>query len=172
MGRRLEGILLLLLLFIVVLPFTFKIDDFEKENRVISSNKSTEIRDFIQYDINSTAIEYTLKSLSAEEMGDIWYLKYPKITNNEIKSLTSTYSIARGENIEFINNVKLLKLDGKRYLSNRAIYNTTTKVIKTPAKFKISKEYDMVNGINMEYFSATKETKAKNVKATFILKRK
>jgi len=172
MGRKLEIVLFLLLLFIILLPFSFKINDFEKSDRVISSQKSTEIKDFIQYDINNTGVEYTLKSLSAEELGDIWYLKYPKIVNNEIKSLISTYAIAKGNNIEFIDNVEMLKYDGKKYLSKRAIYNTITKVVTTPAKFEILKKNDVIKGVNMEYFSTTKETKAKNVKAIFILKNK
>ncbi len=170
MGRRLEIILIVFVIILALLPQFFKISDFEKSDRVISSQKSREIKDFTEYDINATDVEFVLNSPHAEEFGEIWYLKKPKIVTNEIKSLTSKYSIAKDNNIEFIENVKMVKPDGKKYFSQRAIYNTITKVIKTPERFKISKEYDMVNGVNMEYFSTKKETKAKDVKAVFILK--
>jgi len=170
MGRRLEIILIIFVIFLAILPQFFKISNFEKKDRVITAQKSREIKDFTEYDINKTGIEFVLSSPQAQEYNDLWYLTNPKIKTPDITSLTSKYSIAKGNNIEFIENVKMVKKDGKKYYSQRAIYNTITKVIKTPERFKISKEYDMVNGINMEYFSTKKETKAKDVKAVFILK--
>lgn len=171
MGHKLEYFLIVLIFFLAMTPNFFKVKEFEKRDRVIEAQKDTEISNFTQYDINQTSIEYKLKSPLAQELGDIWFLMFPEITNEKIKRLTSTYAILRGKNIEFIENVKLLKYDGKIYNSQRAIYNTVTKVVLTPERFNIIKEYDMVNGVNMEYFTNTKETKAKNVKATFILKK-
>ena len=170
MGRRLELLLLVIVIGLIFIPFFLKVSNFEKEDRVVESKKSTELRDFVQYDINKSAIEFTLVSPKAEEYGEVWYLTSPKITTDDIKSLTSKYSIAKGKDIEFIENVKLIKKDGKKYFSQRAIYNTDTRVVRTPDRFKISKEYDMVHGVDMEYFTDKKETKAKNVKAVFILK--
>ena len=170
MGSKIEKILFIAILIVSVIPFFFKINDFESKDRVIQSTKSSEIVDFTEYDINKSSLKLTLVSTLAEEKNNLWYLTKPKITNDEIKSLTSKRAISRGKKIEFIDNVKLYKKDGKKYFSQRAIYDTVTKVIVTPDNFLISKEYDLVRGINMEYDTQKQETKAKNVKGTFILK--
>ena len=171
MGHRLEYFLAIVLLAVLATPSFLKVDKFKNENRVVSSNKSTEIKDFTQYDINRTSIEYRLTANLAEKRGDSWYLANPEIINGDIKSLRAKRSVSKGNKITFIDNVLMVKNDGKRYNSQKAIYDTETKVVTTPDRFTISKEYDMVNGVNMKYNSVTKETKAKNVKATFVLKK-
>jgi LPS export ABC transporter protein LptC len=170
MGIKIEKLLIVAIAIVAILPYFFKVNNFESQNRVIKATKSSEIIDFVEYDINSTSQVYKLYGKKAEEIGDLWYLTNPKIVNSEIESLISKRAISKGDNIEFINDVKLVKVDGKKYSSQRAIYNIKTKIITTPNKFLISKEYDMVKGNGMKYNTSKQETKAKNVKATFKIK--
>ena len=171
MGRRVEIFLVMIFIALLFISYSFVSSSNENKSINIESKKSTELSNFTQYDINKTDIEYKLSSPYAEEIGDVWYVKSPKISNEQIKLLKSDFAVAKGKIIEFIKNVVMLKKDGKKYNSQKAIYNSITKVVLTPDRFNISKEYNMVNGINLEYFSDRQVTKAKNVKATFILKR-
>jgi len=171
MGSRLEINLVIALLIIGALPLFFKIDKLEQSNRVVESKKSTELTNFIEYDFNKTLLNFKLTSTHGEEIGNLWYLKKPEIVNKDIKSLSSERSVVRkGDNIELIKNVEMVKRDGKRYNSQRAFYHIKSRLVTTPERFTITKEYDMVNGIDMEYDTVKKITKAKKVKAIFRIK--
>lgn len=171
MASKLELYLIVAIISLGALPLLFKIDNFEKVDKVIESKKSTELIDFTQYDFNTTTINFKLTSQYGEEIADIWYLKSPKVVNLDIKQLISKRAIVSKNNtIEFINSVELIKYDGKKYNSQRAFYNIKSRILTTPDKFTIFNEHDRVNGINMEYDAAKKITKAKKVRAIFKIK--
>ncbi len=172
MGSRLELNLLALFLIVAILPFFFKVTKFEASDRVVGSKKSTELKDFIQYDFNSSSVNFKLTSTYGEEIDNIWYLKNPIVVNDTIQSLTSKKSIVKkSDNIEFIDDVVIVKRDGKIYNSQKAFYDIATKIVTTPDKFVIKTENsDIINGVNMEYDADKKITKAKQVKAVFKLK--
>lgn len=171
MGRRVEYILLLAILAVLAIPYFVNLDskNLNRDNRV--NNKSSEINNFIEYDINATKLQHTLKAKSAQEVNQKWYLKNPRITTDKLKSLSSKKSVASSETIDFYDNVVAIKADGTVYKSNKATYNTKTKILTTPKKFTINRHIDIVTGKDLHYDAEQKITKAKDVNGTFVLKK-
>jgi len=175
MGSRIEKILLFLIVIIATIPFFFKYNNHTavttKKVNSVKNKKSSEFIDFIKYQVGKKELSYKLSAKKAEEIGENWYVTNPKIVNKDIKSLTSKKAIVQKNDVKLIDDVKLYKVDGKSYLSKKAIYNLKTKVIKTPKKFTIFKEHDLVKGRNLEYDTLKKETKAKDVSGIFVIKK-
>ena len=171
MGRRVEYILILAIAAVLIIPYFIKVDVKNRANDTNSFNKSSEINNFTEYEINATKLQHTLKAQSAQEKNKKWYLKKPNIKTDKINSLTSDTSLATPNKIEFSGNVVAIKADGTIYKSNKAIYNTKTKMLITPKKFTINREVDIVSGKDLHYDSTQKITKAKDVNATFVLKK-
>jgi len=171
MGSRLEGLLVVTIVILATIPYFFKEDDSSNMDKVVSSKKSTELTNFTQYDINSTNLNFTLTSIYGEEVAGLWYLTSPYITNSEIKSLVSKRAIVdKDSNMQLIKDVKMVKIDGKKYLSQKAIYNIKNKTIHTPDYFTITKSSDVVKGKHMVYDAKKMVTRAKKVKKKPVMK--
>jgi len=171
MGRRVEYLLIFAIIIVLIIPYFIKVNiDGKAKNKNISY-KSTEINNFIEYDINATKLQHTLKARSAEEIKQKWYLKEPKITTDKLKSLSAKKSVATSDKIVFYNNVIAVKVDGTIYKSSKATYNTKTKTLNTPKKFTINRHVDIVRGKDLVYDAEHKITKAKDVNGTFVLKK-
>ena len=171
MGRRVEYILILAIMVVLVIPYFINLDTQSQNKSKKTSNKSTEINNFIEYEINATKLQHTLKAKNAQEIKKKWYLKNPNIKTDKLESLSSKSSIASSKKIEFYTNVVAVKVDGTVYKSNKATYNTKTKMLTTPKKFTINRYVDIVTGNNLHYDAKRKITKAKDVNGTFVLKK-
>jgi len=171
MGRRVEYILILAIFVALAIPhFISSSNNIEKKEKEVP-NKSSEINNFTEYEINSTKLQHILRAKSAQEVNKKWYLKEPNITTDKLKSLSSKSSIATSNKIEFYDNVVAIKADGVVYKSSKAIYNTKTKMLVTPKKFTINRTTDIVTGKDLHYDAKNKITKAKDVNGTFVLKK-
>ncbi len=171
MGRRVEYILILAILTALVIPFFISSDNTKDRKKEKVFDKSGEINNFIEYEINSTKLQHTLRAKKAEEVDKKWYLNEPNITTDKIESLSSKSSILTAKKVEFHNNVVAVKVDGTIYKSNNATYNIETKTLTTPKKFTINRHVNIVSGKDLHYDSKYKITKAKDVNATFVLKK-
>ena len=171
MGRRVEYILILAIVVVLAIPYFVNLDSKNVDNLKKANNKSSEINNFIEYDINATKLQHTLKAKSAQEVDQKWYLEKPIITTDKLKSLSSKSSVATSEAIDFYDNVVAIKVDGTIYKSNIATYNTKTKMLTTPKKFTINRHVDIVTGKDLHYDAKHKITKAKDVNGTFVLKK-
>ena len=171
MGRRVEYILILAIVVVLAIPYFINLDEQGKTKGKKTSNKSSEINNFIEYEINATKLQYTLNAESAQEIKKKWYLKNSNIKTDKLKSLSSKRSIASQKKIEFFDNVKAIKVDGTVYKSNKATYNATTKILTTPKKFTINRHVNIVTGKDLHYDAKRKITKAKDVNGTFVLKK-
>jgi len=170
MGRRVELFLILAIAIVVLIPFGINIKNSQTKASKIEE-KSSEINNFIEYEINATNLQHTLRATRAQEVNAKWHLQEPNITTDKIKSLSSNSSIVSNKNIIFTENVVAIKRDGTVYKSNKAIYNTKNRKLTTPDKFTITRKVDIVTGKELNYNAKTKVTKAKNVKGTFVLKK-
>ncbi len=171
MGRRVEYILILAILTALIIPYFISSNSNSSKKRQEVVNKSSEINDFTEYEINSTKLQHTLKAKKAEEVDKKWYLKEANITTDKIESLSSKNSILTANRVEFRNNVVAVKVDGTIYKSNNATYNFKTKTLITPKKFTINRHVDIVSGKDLQYNAKHKITKARDVNATFVLKK-
>jgi lipopolysaccharide assembly outer membrane protein LptD (OstA) len=170
MGRKLEIILLSAILFVGTVSFFIKINN-ETFNKK-STNKKTLINNLVEYEINRSELEHTLKAKSALELNDMWKLKNPIFTNKNIKELTSEESVIDNKKMIFTKNVKVVKKDGIIYKSQKAIYDIKNKKLITPENFVINRQSDIVRGKELFYDINKKITTAKDVNGTFKLKRK
>ena len=170
MGHKLEKILLLSILLLSILPFTIHINS-NNRDVVKKNSKESEFSNFVEYEINSTNLQQTLTGKKAVKIDDNWYLKHPNIKTQNIKKLSANRSIVTQKSIEFIDNVEVIKADGVKYKSNRAIYNRKNQDILTPNSFTINRVSDIVKGKKLYYDTKNKITKAKDVNGTFVLKK-
>ena len=171
MGRRVEFILILAIMAVFAIPYFVNFDSKSTDKVKKVNSKSSEINNFIEYDINATKLQHTLKAKSAQEVNQKWYLKEPIIITDKLKSLSSKSSVASSEVIDFYDNVVAIKSDGTVYKSNIATYNIKTKMLTTPKKFTINRHVDIVTGKDLHYDAEHKITKAKDVNGTFVLKK-
>jgi len=171
MGRRVEYILILAIMAVFAIPYFVNLDSKSIDKEKKTNSKSSEINNFIEYDINATKLQHTLKAKSAEEIDKKWYLEKPTIITGKLKSLSSKKSVATPEAIDFYDNVVAVKVDGTVYKSDKATYNTKTKMLITPKKFTINRHVDIVTGKDLHYDTKHKITKAKDVNGTFVLKK-
>lgn len=170
MGSRIESVVLVVIVLSAALAY-YLIGKKQENVKVVSTEKSTELNDLIEYDINRTNIMAKLVASQAYEINGVWFLAKPVVSTDEIEYLKSDRSLAKNGIIQFLDNVVVQRKDGKYYTSDKTFYKIKTKEIITPSKFMISKEYDLIRGASMVYDTATQTTKAKNVTGTFILKR-
>ncbi len=171
MGSKIEYILIAAIAFVALLPLGIKISNKSLAPKKLEQ-KSSEINNFTEFEINSTNLQHTLKAKSAEEINEKWYLKEPNVTTDKIKSLSSKRSIADSNKIEFFDKVVAKKVDGTIYRSEHAIYDLKKKKLDTPKKFTIKRGSDIVRGVNLQYDVKSKVTRAKDVNGTFKLKEK
>ena len=171
MGRRVEYILILAIFTALAIPYFINSNSNldKKEKELV--DKSSEINNFIEYEINSTKLQHTLRAKRAENVNNNWYLNEPNITTDKIESLSSKSSILTPKNLKFYNNVVAVKADGTIYKSDKATYNLETKILTTPKKFTINRQVDIVTGKDLHYDAKRKITKAKDVNGTFVLKK-
>jgi hypothetical protein len=171
MGSRVEYILAATvgLLFLLLLTTSSKQEQKIKPKKV--NSRSSEINDFIEYEINSTSLLHTLKAKNAYQKSKKWYIEDANITNKAIKSLTAKKSVYSEDKIILTKDVKAVKRDGVVYKSEKAIYNTKTKELVTPKSFTINRSVDIVKGRELKYNAKERATRAKDVNGTFILKK-
>lgn len=170
MGTQVERILFIAIVISAIVAFVLVTKKYESV-KVVNNNKEVELNNFKEYDVNTTQLQSTLVATQAVEIDKIWFLQNPVITTDEIKFLRAKRSIAKGGIVEFLDDVEVLRKDGKRYSSQKAFYKIRTKEIITPDKFLISKEYDLIRGTGMTYDTAKNVTRAKDVNGTFILQK-
>jgi len=170
MGRKLEAILLIAIILVGVVSFFIKIND--KTYNKKGSFEKTKINNLIEYEINKSALTHTLKAKSALEINNVWKLKKPKFTNENIKELTSKESVINNKKMIFTEDVKVIKKDGIIYKSQKAIYDTKNKKLITPKNFVINRQNDIVKGKELFYDANKKITTAKDVNGTFKIKKK
>ncbi len=169
MGSKLEYILITAIAFVLLLPFGINVKNRNSTPKK-TEQKSSEISNFTEYEINASSLEHTLKAKSAKEVNRSWILSSPVISTDKIKSLSAKRSVANSQKIEFFDNVVAKKADGTVYKTGHAIYNTKTKELITPENFTINRQLNIVHGKNLQYDAKTKTTKAKDVNGTIILK--
>jgi|AAUQ01.1.fsa_nt_gi lipopolysaccharide assembly outer membrane protein LptD (OstA) len=133
--------------------------------------KSTQISNFILYEINGSALIHTIKAEEAIEIANEWILKKPIISTEDVKYLRSDKSIVKKNRVIFIKNVKALKEDGTIYMSQKAIYYIDKKRLKTPRGFVIVSDKDKIEGKNLIYDVDNKSAKAHSVNGKFQIKK-
>jgi hypothetical protein len=170
MGSKIERVVLVFIILVVALAY-YLIGKKHESVKVINAERTTELNDLVEYDINKTNIMAKLIASQAYQINGVWFLTKPVVSTDEIEYLKSDRSLAKNGIIQFLDNVMVQRKDGKYYTSDKTFYKIKTKKIITPSKFMISKEYDLIRGASMVYDTATQTTKAKNVTGTFILKR-
>ncbi len=170
MGSRVEKILIVSIIIVMILAF-FLVNQKFSNTKIAKNEKSIELNNFIEYDINRSSLMSTLLANQAYQIESIWFLADPIVSTDEIEYLKSKRALAKSGIIEFIDNVRVLQRDGKRYKSDKSFYNIRSKKIITPGKFVISNLNHIMQGISMEYDTVTETTKAKNVKGLFIIKK-
>jgi len=171
MGSRVEYFLVAAIAVVALISINSHVEEPKQKSAKVKNQKTSEISNFTEFEINSTNLLHTLKAKNAYEVKKKWYIKDVNITNNSIKSLTAKNSIYAQNKIVLKKDVKVVKKDGIEYTSNKAIYNTNSKVLVTPKKFTIKRAVDIVKGKNLIYNAKEKATTAKDVNGTFILKK-
>ena len=169
MGSKVERVLFISILAVSVLVFYLTTKKYT-ETKMVSNEKSIELNNFIEYDINSSSLLSTLLSDQAYQINNIWFLTKPVVTTDTIEYLKSKRALSKNGVIEFIDNVRVLQRDGKKYASDKSFYSIHTKKIITPGKFVLSNLSHKMQGVEMEYDIKTKVTRAKNVKGFFKIK--
>ncbi len=170
MGSRVEKVLLGSIVIVALLAYFLANKQFE--NTVVAKNeKSIELNSLIEYDINQSGLISILIANKAYEINEIWYLAKPFVTTKEIEYLKAKRALAKNGIIEFLDDVRVLHRDGKRYASDKSFYNIRTKKIITPGEFVIKNFSHIMQGVSMEYDTVTETTKAKNVKGVFTIKK-
>ncbi len=170
MGSRVEKVLFISIIIVAILVY-FLVNQKFTNTKIAKNEKSIEISNFIEYDINRTHLMSTLLAKQAYQIDGIWFLAKPFVSTDEIEYLKSQRALAKSGIIEFLDDVRVLQRDGKRYESNKSFYNIRSKKIITPGEFVISNLSHIMQGVSMEYDVATETTKAKNVKGVFTIKK-
>jgi len=170
MGKKVELTLFAIVALMLLIAINIEIKNDPYKN-IQPNKKSSEINNFTQFEVNATSLLHTLKATNAYEINKKWHIKDANITNSNIKSLTAKKSVYTQDKIILQDNVKAIKYDGLIYKSQKAIYNTKNKELKTPENFTIKRNVDIVSGKELFYDTKNKVTKAKDVNGTFILKK-
>ncbi len=167
MGSKIEKITFIIIIITAVVAYFLATAKFTKVEKVVENKKSTELNDFIEYDINTTALMSILRAKQAYERDQIWFLTNPIVSTDKIEYIKSKRALAKSGIVEFIDKVKTLRRDGKKYYSNKVFYKIRTKEIVTPGNFIVIKEFNKMRGASMVYDTDKEVTRAKNVKAVF-----
>jgi len=170
MGSRVEYVLILAISIVLLIPFVIDIDS-SKNAKTAAGNKSSELNNFIEYEINATKLQHTLKASKAEQIKENWHLNSVEIKTDKLKSVKANSAIVKPQKIELNKNVVAVKQDGTIYKSQKAVYDKKSKELITPENFTITRKVDIVKGKKLEYISDKNITKAKDVNATFVLKK-
>jgi len=171
MGKRVELILLLVIVVITLIALNVKVKGNSSYKNIKYSKKTSEVNNFTEFEINATTLLHTLNATNAYEESGKWHIKDVNISNKEIKSLTAKKSIYSKDKIVLTKDVEAIKRDGMVYKSQKAIYKTKTKELITPNRFIITRKVDIVEGRKLIYKANQKATMAKDVYGTFVLKK-
>jgi hypothetical protein len=172
MGSKIEYIVLTFITLLIVFLYLTK----PLEENILKSSshkvleKTTEISNFIEYEINATKLFHILKARNAYEVNNKWYLKDINITSESIKRLSSKEAISSKDKVIFLKDIFALKKDNTTYKSQKAIYLKKTKEFITPQNFILEKNGSIVRGRDLVYKAKKKETYAKDIKAEIKLK--
>jgi len=167
MGSKIEKVLFIFILITAVTSFFLVTAKYEHVQKVVQNKKSTELNEFTEYDVNQTALMSTLQAKQAYERNNIWFLSNPVVSTDKIEYIKAKRALAKSGIVEFIDKVKTLQRDGKKYFSNKVFYKIRTKEIVTPGNFIILNEFENMQGASMVYDTDKEVTRAKNVKAVF-----
>jgi len=170
MGSRVEYILIVAISVVLLIPFVVNINS-NKNTGISAGNKSSELNNFIEYEINATKLQHTLKASKAEQIKENWHLNNVEIKTDKLKSLKANSATVKPQKIELNKNVVAIKQDGTIYKSQKAVYDKKSKDLVTPENFTITRKVNIVNGRKLEYFFDKNITKAKDVNATFVIKK-
>ena len=172
MGTKVERVFFILIIFASAFAYILVNKKYTNKSKAIGTQKTIELNNFIEYDINATKLLSTLKSQQAYQLNQIWFLKEPIVSTDEIKYLKSKRALSKRGIVEFIDDVRIVRRDGKKYFSNKTFYKIDAKEVVTPDKFKMLKEFEKIEGVSMVYDTQKEITKAKNVKAVFKMNKK
>jgi hypothetical protein len=170
MGSKIERVVLVFIIVATVIGYLLINKKYNTEAEVDNSQRSTELNDFTEYDINRTNLMATLTAQQAFKLNEVWFLSYPIVTTDKIAYVKSKRALSKKGIVEFIDNVKTLRRDGKQYFSNKVFYKVRSKEIVTPGEFLVIKEFQKMRGTSMVYDTDAEATRAKNVNATFKIK--
>lgn len=170
MGSRIERVIFILVIVAGVVGYMLVVKKYNTHKAVDNSQKSTELNDFTEYDINRTNLMSTLIAKQAFEINEMWFLSYPIVTTDKIAFIKSKRALSKSGIVEFIDDVKTLRRDGKQYFSDKVFYKVRTKEIVTPGDFLVIREFQKMRGTSMVYDTDAEATRAKNVNATFKIK--
>jgi len=171
MGSKVEYIVALFIVFIGLIAYFLQMPTpKEQKKSQVSNKKETELNNFIEYEINATALSHILRAKNAYKVNTTWYLKEPNITSESIKKLHSKRAIYTKDTITFLEDVYALREDNTTYNSQKAIYLKGKEELLTPKKFLLQRPKSKVVGTHLLYKANSKETFAKDVQGKFKLK--
>jgi len=109
MGSRVEYILIVAISVVLLIPFVVNINS-NKNTGISAGNKSSELNNFIEYEINATKLQHTLKASKAEQIKENWHLNNVEIKTDKLKSLKANSATVKPQKIELNKNVVAIKM--------------------------------------------------------------
>jgi len=170
MGLKLEYILIFLVIVILAISSTIKLENKNIVNK--TSTKEMEFTDTIFTEVNTKKIIGVAYGIKGVRDNGILTVKNFKYHNNSIKLLKSDEAIYKDNKIYLNFNIDFNKEDGVNCYSEHAVYDKSLKILDITSPFKYIDGKDVAYGNTMRYFSDRKEMFASQVNIMFYTKEK